>query len=106
VLERIVGRSRNMLRQPSGDVLWPRYGSTLIGEQFPLRRQFRLVQTSLTHLVLEVALARPFHEGEAERLRRFVLGVVRYPFELEIREVAEIPRHPGGKFEDFVCAIP
>jgi len=104
VLERILGRSRNMLRLPGGDVLWPRYGSTLIGEEFPLR-QFRLVQTSLTELVLEVALTRPFEGDEEVRLRRQVLGIVRYPFELELREVAEIPRHPGGKFEDFVCEV-
>jgi phenylacetate-CoA ligase len=93
-----------MLRLPDGGVLWPRYGSNILGELFPLR-QFRLVQKTLTELVLEVVPTRPFRSDELERLRRHVLGVVRYPFELTVSEVPDIPRHPGGKFEDFVCLV-
>ncbi len=104
VLERVEGRFRNMMRLPTGDVLWPRYGALLIGKHFPVR-QFRLVQKSLSHLVLEVVTDRPFAGSEEARLRETVLDTLGIAFRLDVVEVAEIPRSPGGKFEDFVCEL-
>jgi phenylacetate-CoA ligase len=104
VLDRIAGRFRNMLRLPSGDVLWPRYASTIIGKHFPLR-QFRMVQTSLEDLVLEVSLDRPLTGDEETRMRSMVLDVVHHPFRLQLRAVESVPRSPSGKFEDFVCIL-
>lgn len=104
VMERILGRARNMLRLPNGDVLWPRYGTILLGKLFPLR-QFRLVQTSLTQVVLEVVVTRPLQPDEEHRLRALVLDTLGYAFELDILPVETIERSPSGKFEDFVCRI-
>jgi phenylacetate-CoA ligase len=104
VIERIQGRVRNMLRLPSGDCLWPRFGSTLLGRQFPLR-QFRVVQTAPSSLTLQMVLDRPLEPQEAERIRELVLRVIAYPMSLELMEVGEIARLPGGKFEDFLCEV-
>lgn len=104
VIERILGRSRNMLRLPNGDVLWPRYGSIVLGKLFPLR-QFRLVQTTLTTLVLELVPTRTLRPDEERRLRELVLQTVRFPFALELVYRDGIARAASGKFEDFVCEI-
>ncbi len=104
VIERILGRARNMLRLPDGDVLWPRYGSPVLGKLFPLR-QFRLVQTGIESLVLEIVADRPLDPDEEQRLRSFVLETLGHPFSLDIAYRETIARSPGGKFEDFVCQI-
>lgn len=105
VIERILGRARNMMVLPSGDVLWPRYASNILGKLFPMK-QFRLVQTSLRELVLELVPSRPLTVDEEQGLRSLVIGTLGHPFELELRCVDDIPRSPSGKFEDFVCRVP
>ena len=105
VIERILGRARNMMVLPAGDVLWPRYASNILGKLFPLR-QFRLVQTSLRELVLEIVPARPLSVDEERGLKSLVVETLGHPFELELRTVDDIPRSPSGKFEDFVCRVP
>ncbi len=104
VLERILGRSHNMMRLPSGDMTFPRYGSIVLGKLFPLR-QFRLVQTSVEKLVLQVVPERPLTRDEEQRLCAMILDVIGYPFELTLSYVEAIARSPGGKFEDFVCEV-
>jgi phenylacetate-CoA ligase len=105
VLERIVGRARSTIRLPSGERIWPRYGSNVLGGMFPIR-QFRLRQVSVTELVLEMVPVRRFGPADEERLRAFVLGTLGYPFSLVLRYVEDIPRSPGGKFEDVISEIP
>ncbi|MCA9629841.1 MAG: phenylacetate--CoA ligase family protein [Myxococcales bacterium] len=108
VLERIVGRVRNLMRvrgDDGEDRLWPRYASNVLGKHFAVR-QFRLVQVGYEDFDLELVSEPLADETEAD-LRRMVLQQlernVPHPLKLEIRYVSEIPRGPGGKFEDFVC---
>lgn len=104
VIERIAGRARNMMVLASGDVLWPRYGSHVLGEIFGLR-QFRLVQTAVDKLRLEIVRPDPLPSAEDARVRQMVLDTLGHPFSLELAYVDAIPRSPGGKFEDFVCLV-
>lgn len=104
VIDRIYGRARNMLVLPNGDRYWPRFGSIVLGDVAPLQ-QFRLIQKSSRELELEVVVARELTTDEQERVKALVLGTIGHPFELGIRPVPEIPRSPGGKFEDFVSEV-
>ncbi|MEB2312780.1 MAG: hypothetical protein OZ921_16825 [Sorangiineae bacterium] len=101
VIERIVGRSRNMLTLPNGERSWPRFGSNLLGKLAPIR-QFRMVQRGPEAMTLELVSERLTPELEA-RVRALVLELLGYPFELTFEYRTELPRSPGGKFEDFVA---
>lgn len=108
VIERIVGRVRNLMRvrtEDGEDRLWPRYASNVLGNYFAVR-QFRLVQLSYEDFELEL-VSEPLGDAELGDLRRMVLQQlernVPHPLKLGVRYVSEIPRGPGGKFEDFVC---
>lgn len=105
VLERIVGRVRNMMVLPDGGRYWPRFGSLVLHEVAPLK-QFRLVQKSVTHLELELVAHRPLREEEEARVKAIVLATLDHPFELALRHAEEIPRSAGGKFEDFISEVP
>ena len=105
VLARIAGRVRNMLRLPDGGHAWP-----LVGEPFfariPVVRQFQIVQRALERLDMTLVADRPLSGEEEARLRAMITDRLGYPFEIALNYVDEIPRGPGGKFEDFRCEIP
>jgi phenylacetate-CoA ligase len=104
VLTRILGRSRNMLMLPGGGKRWPFSGYRAYNDIAPVR-QFQLIQNSLTEiearLVVDGALSATQRVGLIEAIRRG-LG---HPFAITIREVAEIPRSAGGKFEEFISLV-
>lgn len=104
VLERIVGRTRNMLVLPDGTRHWPTFGGHSWSEVLPIR-QFQFVQTGIdrieARLVVHEALSSTQEAAFAGELRN-KLG---YPFYIEFKYVDDIPRSPSGKFEDFKSDI-
>ena len=104
VLSRIMGRTRNKLRLPSGDQIWPIFGLTRL-EDFPFVRQVQVIQDSLTSLSLKVVSARALRAQEESAFRDTVRNAVGHPFDVTVSYVDDVPRSASGKFEDFICAI-
>ena len=104
VIARVLGRVRNMLRLPDGREVWP-----LIGEpgyvEIPAIRQYQIVQSSLQRLDMKLVCDRPLSGAEEAKLRDIILNRLGHPFEIAFSYHDEIPRGPGGKFEDFKCDI-
>jgi phenylacetate-CoA ligase len=104
VLDRVVGRRRNMLRLPTGEVLWPTFGSAWKGLGDVIQ-QFQLVQQDLDHIHARIVGPRGLTADEqstvAEELRRR-FG---YPFRVTFEFLSAIGRAPGAKFEDFVSMV-
>jgi phenylacetate-CoA ligase len=105
VLSRILGRSRNMLRLPSGDEIWPNLQETRFLDVAPVR-QYQLIQRSLEEIEVTLAVAEPLAGEQKDRLARVLQVDLGYPFRFAITEVDEIPRAPNGKYEDFLCEVP
>ncbi|MBU3990572.1 MAG: AMP-binding protein [Gammaproteobacteria bacterium] len=103
-LSRIVGRQRNMLTLPDGEKRWPRCGYDQFMDIVPVR-QLRLVQRSLHTIDAEIVTERPLTESESAALVGIIHEALGHPFEIRLDYVAEIPRGPGGKFEEFLSAI-
>jgi phenylacetate-CoA ligase len=106
VLARVLGRTRNMLRLPSGGSLWPLFATGLIREVVPAVRQFQLVQRSLEGLELRLVVRRPLGADEEAALRDWLLPQLGYPFAVAISYHDEIPRSARGKYEDFRSELP
>ena len=107
VLNRIMGRQRNMAILPDGRRRWP---SIELAEsdnlaEFPPIHQFQLVQKSLTAMEMLLVAPRPLSPAEEARLRGWIVAAVGHPFEVVFRYVESIPRSPLGKFEDFRCEV-
>ncbi len=105
VLRRILGRSRNMLKLPSGEQIWPNLQEDRFLAVAPVR-QYQLIQRSLQEIEVRVAVAEPLSEGQRGRLRSGLQRDLGHPFALTIVEVDEIPRAANGKHEDFRCEVP
>ncbi len=103
-LRRIVGRQRNMLTLPNGEKRWPRCGYDQFMDIVPVR-QLRLVQRSLQTIDAELVADRPLSETECKSLVGIVQQALGYPFEICLNYLPEIPRGPGGKFEEFLADL-
>jgi phenylacetate-CoA ligase len=105
VLTRILGRQRNMLTLPTGEQRWPTFGDpeTFHRElgDLPIARQFQLIQRTLDQIEVRLVTPRPYRPEEEERVRRYFEAALGYPFVFVFTYADDIPRGPGGKFEDF-----
>jgi phenylacetate-CoA ligase len=109
VLTRILGRRQNMLRLPGGGRRWPLLSSGDLGALMatvPPLRQYRIVQTALDALRLEIAAARPLTEAEAGAAADWARAKFGAAFAVTVQGLAELPRSAAGKSEDFVCEVP
>ena len=99
VLTRVLGRVRNLVTLPTGE----RVGATFLNDVFkdaPVA-QFQVVQRAIDHLEMRVVPIRPFTAGEEQRISADVMARLGHPFRITFTYLDEIPRGPGGKFEDF-----
>jgi phenylacetate-CoA ligase len=100
VLERIIGRERNLLAYPNGDRMFPETRIGLVEAVAPFR-QFQLIQPEANRLVFNVVPSRPWTKEDEQVLRDFLIKKFRHPFEIEIAYHDDIPRAANGKFEEF-----
>ena len=100
VLNRIMGRQRNLLILPDGRRVGPKMNETRYRDIAPVR-QFQLIQKSLERLEVRLAVERPVTPDEERRLSDLIRDGVGTHFELDFVYLDEIERHPNGKFEDF-----
>ena len=103
VIEKVLGRVRNLLRTPNGDISWPS-GFTHIRAVKPIL-QSQWVQTSLDTIQLRVVLERSLTESETQEVTSRVQFVLGYPFKVEIVAVNQVERGPTGKFEEFLSLL-
>ncbi len=104
VLRRIHGRARNLLRLPDGSQHWPSFPAQDWLAIAPVR-QFRLRQMALERIEVELVTDLSITAQQEAALRAMLQQRLGYSFEIALRSVADIPRPPGGKYEDFVCEL-
>lgn len=104
VLNRILGRSRNLLTYPDGRRRWPLPGDGRYREIAPIS-QYQFVQRTAVALDVNLVVERPLSEAEETALRTWVQQRLDYPFELTLNYFDNIPRSASGKFEDFVSEL-
>jgi phenylacetate-CoA ligase len=104
VLRRIHGRARNLVRLPDGSRHWPSFPAEDWLAVAPVR-QFRLRQTALERIEVDVVVDGGLDAARAAALHAMLRRRLGYPFEVVLNACADIPRAVGGKFEDFMCLL-
>jgi len=103
VLQRVLGRARNMLTMPSGERLYPTFQRALrAAANFS---QAQLVQRGLEELEVKLVAKSPLSEADEEKLKEHLRERFGYPFRIAVTYHDEIPRSAGGKFEDFLSEV-
>ena len=98
-LNRILGRTRNMLVTPDGRTIKPRVVEGFSDQ--PAIEQFQVIQRDLERIEVRVVAERPLTDEETGRMRDMFTDFVGHPFSIDIVYVDEIERAPSGKFEEF-----
>lgn len=104
VLERVLGRTRNLLLAPDGSRRWARLGTAGLMRIAPVI-QHQFVQVARDRIVVRLVVRRPVTEAEEQAMRTHLSERIPDGIGLTFSYVAEIPRGPGGKFEDFICQV-
>jgi len=104
VLERIVGRQRNMLVLPNGERRWPETGSMKFDKIIRFT-QFQMVQHSPEEIELKLVVPDPVSREQENELVRIIRQSLGYPFNITFSYHDKIPRSAGGKYEDFKSDI-
>ncbi len=104
-IRRIRGRQRNLLQLPDGRRFWPVVGFGAYRDIAPVR-QYQVIQRSLERVTLRLAVERTLTATEEQRLAETLTEALGYRFVVDFEYCTpDIPRGPGGKFEDFICEI-
>jgi phenylacetate-CoA ligase len=104
-LNRIIGRSRNMLALPDGRMRWPSVGSEVV-DGVPGIRQAQAIQKDLDHIELNLVCEPRLNETQRNRLTQYVQEAFGHPFDISIVYRDRIERSPSGKYEDFRSEVP
>jgi phenylacetate-CoA ligase len=105
VLKRVAGRSRGILRDPSGGRTFPAIPADVWLEIAPIR-QFQIVQTALSALEVRYAMDRELSPYERAAIAEKLQERFGYRFDFSFVRVEAVGREPGGKFEDFISRLP
>lgn len=105
VLNRILGRVRNMITYPNGDQAWPvPVFSGEIIDNSPVR-QLQLAQTGIEDIEVRLVVARRLDATEKSSLISLIQHRLGYDFHLDLKYLDDIPRSAGGKYEDFISLL-
>ena len=103
VLERVMGRQRNLLALPSGERRFPQ--SHLADFTAAPFRNFQITQTTLETMEVTLVVPRPWTAADEAALRDHLTHVYRHPFDIAIAYVDHIDRASNGKYEEFKSLV-
>jgi phenylacetate-CoA ligase len=98
------GRDRDMLRLPSGKLLSP-MGLHLILEGFPGIDQFRFIQESPGHIVLQLVMQQDLPLYARSQVSTRLLEYLQEPVQVDVQGVDFI-REDARKFNTFISKLP
>lgn len=104
VLEKIFGRTRNMLKLPDGSSHWPTFGYRNYEDIAPIE-QFQIIQKSLDELEVRLVVPNKLSNQQENSLSKVIQESMRYPFTIRYTYMDNIPRSASNKFEEFMSEI-
>lgn len=105
VLKRILGRHRNLVTLPSGEVRWPKMGYEELRAIVPVDLM-QMVQHTLEDIEVRLVKPEPLTPEQQEALTAFIQRNLGYPFRLRFEYVADIRSSSTGKIEQFISKLP
>ncbi|MGH1485284.1 MAG: phenylacetate--CoA ligase family protein [Cellvibrionaceae bacterium] len=104
VIEKILGRTRNIVSYPDGKKNWPSYNPMKIMDELP-NAQFQLIQKDLQSITLKVATKLTIPLGKEHKIKNIINESMGYNFSITIEKTDKISRADTGKYEEFISEI-
>ena len=104
-LDRILGRRRNLIVKPNGDRHWPLVGFHGFDEIAPIR-QYQMIQETVDRIVVRFVTDDPLTADQKTAFTGLLQKALGHEYEMEILDQRDnLPRQPGGKFEEFISRV-
>lgn len=100
----IAGRNRNFFVLPSGKRWWPTYQNKLLCNYLDYT-QIQFAQTAADRIEIRFASDRTEPVKDSAGLANYLRSATPEPMTIEIKRLAQIARHPSGKYDYAVCEI-
>ncbi len=104
VIQKIMGRVRNILKLPNGQSNWPVFNYKELEKTVPYR-QIQVIQHSLTQLEVRLVVDEPVSFKQEEKMQTIIRQALHSPFNVSFSYLPEIPRTKGGKYEEFFSHV-
>jgi phenylacetate-CoA ligase len=104
VLERILGRSRNLVTRPDGTRIWPTFSVKKLVQILP-NAQFQLVQKSADRMLLRIGTDKAVPEDLRLEMKNAINKAMGFASDMDFEVMPELPRNHSGKFEEFMSEI-
>jgi len=104
VLNRVMGRQRNMLVLPNSKRTWPTFPSKDWGHIGSIR-QMQLVQKSLEHIEVRYVADRALNTKQETELADILRHRFSHAFQVSFLNLERIERGSNYKFEDFISEV-
>lgn len=105
VINRVIGRVRNMFVRPDGQAFWPVMPNpgSKFSSQMPAVRQYQYVQKSAEWIEIRIAIENPPCSPELEAaLVEAMQKEYGYPFHITFSYMKSIPSRGREKYEEFM----
>lgn len=103
-INRILGRTRNMLTTPDGKLYWPALSNKVWQKIMPIRK-FQLRQVALDRIEVWLVTQSPVTKEQKARMSGVLAASLPAPYRLDFHYVEDIPAGPGGKFEQVLNGV-
>lgn len=103
-IERILGRSRNMLTFRDGSRIWPNILRSEY-ERYVSVKQFQMIQHTHTRLEMRYVAEDPSRPVDVAGLTLMIQKALHPDLTVELTPLPELPRAPSGKFETWISHI-
>jgi phenylacetate-CoA ligase len=104
-LKRVAGRYRNVYTRADGRVVYPTVAFGHLRAHLSFA-QAQLIQTDYGRLELRYVPADRARHADEAGIERYLQASVDADVRVDVVAVDSIPRHPSGKFEEFVSLVP
>jgi len=105
VINRVIGRVRNLLLTASGQRYWPTLDTRGLTKIAAIR-QIQFAQVAIDCVETRLVTAAPLTSEQERTIRNLVLSHLPGGFRVSLSYRNDIARSAGGKYEDFICEIP
>lgn len=103
-IERILGRSRNMLTFSDGSRIWPNIMRSEY-ERYVSLKQFQMIQHTPTRLEMRYVAEDPSRPVDVAGLTLMIQKALHSDMTVDLTPLSELPRAPSGKFETWISHV-
>lgn len=106
VINKILGRKRNLLTLPTGEQFWPLLFTFDFNELSGAKiKQTQVIQKDLESIEVKIVVDGKLDADQENLIRMSLIESLKYEFQIDFTYCEKIERSESGKFEEFLSLV-